>query len=130
MNKIILPVLVALPLILTSCATPQRAVFHNPDKNALVIASLDSRTCEMIQPTPTAPSENNKILSRAIALPRHQTAVVILENYTEARLGSQFRGRGTPLFISLRGLGYQRIFFLQGRGVNNPEGLPMLVEYD
>ena len=130
MNKSIFLTLAALPLILTSCATPQREAFHNPDNTALVIASLDNRTCEMIQPTVTAPSENNKVLAQAVSFPQHLTAVVILENYTEAQLGDQFRARGTPLFIGLRGLGYQHIFFLQGKGVSNPEGLPTLVEYD
>jgi hypothetical protein len=130
MNKSIFLTFAALPLILTSCATPQREAFHNPDSTALVIASLDNRTCEMIQPTATAPSENNKVLAQAVSFPQHLTAVVILENYTEAQLGDQFRARGAPLFIGLRGLGYQHIFFLQGKGVSNPEGLPTLVEYD
>jgi hypothetical protein len=130
MNKSIFLTLAALPLILTSCATSQREAFHNPDSTALVIESLDNRTCQMIQPMPTAPSENNKILAQALSFPQHQTAVVILENYTEPQLGNQFRARGTPLFIGLRGLGYQHIFFLQGKGVSNPEGLPKLVEYD
>jgi hypothetical protein len=130
MKKIIIPVLVALPLILTSCATSQREAFHNPDNNALVIASLDNRTCQMIQPTWTSAEANNQVLAKVVSLPQHQTAVVILENYTEPQLGNQFRARGTPLFIGLRGLGYQHIFFLQGNGVNNPEGLPTLVKYD
>jgi hypothetical protein len=56
--------------------------------------------------------------------------VVILENYDEPQLGSQFRNRGTTWFVSLRELGYQRIVFLQGRGITNPEGLVTLVEYD
>jgi hypothetical protein len=130
MKKLFLPILFALPLVLTSCATQQRQAFHTPDNSALVIASIDNRTCAIIQPTPTAPSENNQVLAKALSLPQHQTAVVILENYTETQLGNQFRARGTPLFIGLRGLGYQHIFFLQGKGVNSPEGLPTLVEYD
>jgi hypothetical protein len=60
---------------------------------------------------------------------QRQTAVVILENYTEPRIGWQYRERGTSWFVGLRGLGYQHIVFLRGTGVANPEGLITLVEY-
>jgi hypothetical protein len=63
-------------------------------------------------------------------LSEHQEAVVILENYTELKIGEQFRDRGTALFVGLRNLGYQHIVFLQGNGVANPEGLVTLVEYN
>ena len=52
-----------------------------------------------------------------MALPEHQTAVVILENYDEAEIGDHFRDRGTTWFVALRSLGYQHIFFLQGKSV-------------
>ena len=121
--------LVALAIIATSCATPSRA-FHNTDNSALVIQSWDNQTCQMLQPTPSAREGNDQLLARAVALPQHQTAVVILENYTEQEFGDQFRDRGTPWVVGLRNLGYQHIFFLQGVDVANPEGLTTLVRYD
>jgi hypothetical protein len=130
MKKIMFPVLLALPIILSSCATPQPPVtFHKTDSNALVIQSLDDRTCQLLQPTASEKAENDKILAAAKALQSHQTAVVILENYTEPQPGKQFQARGTPLFIGLRGLGYEHIYFLQGKGVNDPENLLTVVEY-
>lgn len=124
--------LVALAIILTSCATepiPPQA-FHNTDSAPLVIASLDNQTCQMLQPTVTQGEKNEMVLAKAMTLPRHQAAVVILENYTEPQIGEQFRDRGTALFVGLRNLGYQHIVFLQGNGVANPEGLPTLAEYN
>jgi hypothetical protein len=56
--------------------------------------------------------------------------VVILENYTEPQVGEQFRDRSPQLFAGLRALGYEHIYFLQGRGVTDPEGLITLAEYD
>ena len=84
----------------------------------------------MILPTASDKQGNDGVLAAAMGLPQHQTAVVILENYNEPRIGGEFRIRGTPWFVGLRVLGYQRIVFLQGNGTANPEGLPMLVEYD
>jgi hypothetical protein len=124
--------LVALAITLTSCATqpPPPQAFHNTDNNALVIASLDDKTCQMIQPTPSRGEKNEAVLAKALTLPQHQAAVVILENYTEPQIGDQFRDRGTALFVGLRNLGYQHIVFLQGNGVANPEGLMTLAEYN
>ena len=123
--------LVALAISLPSCATPKPPqAFHNTDNTALVIASLDDKTCQMLQPTTSDGEKNEKVLAKAMALPEHQAAVVILENYTEPRIGDQFRDRGTALFVGLRYLGYQHIVFLQGNGVANPEGLMTLAEYN
>jgi hypothetical protein len=121
--------LVALAIIATSCTTPSRA-FHNTDNTALVIQSWDNQTCQMLQPTPSVREGNDQLLARAVALPQHQTAVVILENYTEQEFGDQFRDRGTPWVVGLRNLGYQHIVFLQGVDAANPEGLTTLVRYD
>jgi hypothetical protein len=112
----------------TSCATPSRA-FHNTDSTALVIESLDSQTGQMLQPNTSARKSNDQLLAEARALSQHQTAVVILENYTEEEIGGQFRDRGTPWVVGLRNLGYQHIVFLQGLGVANPEGLITIVQY-
>jgi hypothetical protein len=131
MKMIWIMALAALPVLLTSCATaPPPQAFHNTDDTALVIKSLDDATSEMIQPTASRQEGNDNILALVKSLPRHQTAVVILENYNEPQAGSQFRERGTPLFVGLRGLGYQHIVFVQGAGVANPEGLLTVADYD
>ena len=133
MKKNFLSTLAAVPLILTSCATPPPPppqAFHNMDNSALVIDSLDEKTCALIQPTPTGKVENDKALNQAKQFPQHSTAVVVLENYSEQRIGDEFRGRSTPLFVGLRTLGYEHIVFLQGKGVSNPEGLILLAKYD
>ena len=129
MNIRISLILLALAVGATSCATPSRA-FHNTDSTALVIESLDSQTSQMLQPNTSARKSNDQLLAEAAALSQHQTAVVILENYTEEEIGGQFRDRGTPWVVGLRNLGYQHIFFLQGVDVANPEGLTTLVRYD
>ena len=130
MKKFISLLLAAIPLILTSCATPRPPVaFHNTDSTALVIQSLDLHTCQMVQPAATVREANDLVLTQAKALPQHQTAVVILENYTEPELGDQYRDRGTPLFVALRELGYEHIIFVQGNNVADPNGLITLAEY-
>jgi len=123
--------LAALAITLTSCTTPQPPqAFHNTDNTALIVESLDTRTCQMLQPTASGREDSDKVLAKAMKLSQHQTAVVILENYSEPRFGPQFRDRGTIWFVGLRNLGYQHIVFLQGRDVSNPEGLTTLVKYD
>jgi hypothetical protein len=123
--------LVGLAIMLTSCATPQPPqAFHNTDSTALVIASLDDTTCQMVEPAASNREGNDNVLALAKALSQHQAAVVILENYTEPKIGDQFRDRGTAWFVGLRNLGYQHIVFLQGNGVANPEGLMTLAEYN
>ena len=121
--------LVALAVILTSCATPPRA-FQSTDSTALVIESMDTQTCRMIQPTTSAGEDIDKLLAEAASLSQHQTAVVILENYTEPKFGNDFRDRGTPFVVGLKNLGYERIVFLRGVGVASPDGLNILVEYN
>ena len=123
--------LAALAILLTSCATtrpPQ--TYHNTDNNAVVIASLDDKTGQILEPTASFREKNDGILAKAMGLSNRETAVVILENYNESQIGLQYRIRGTPWFVGLRGLGYEHIVFLQGRDVSNPEGLPTLVKYD
>src|ERR1035438_3090832 len=115
--------LAGLAIMLTSCATPKPPqAFHNTDNNALVIASLDDKTCQMVEPAASKREGNDNVLALAMALPQHQAAVVILENYTEPKIGDQFRDRGTARFVGLRYLGYQHIVFLQGNGVANQIG--------
>jgi hypothetical protein len=121
----------AMAALLTSCATPMPPEsFHNTDSTALIIKSLDETTCEIVQPAASNREGNDKVLAQAQALPEHQTAVIMLENYTEPQIGTQFRDRGTPLFVGLRNLGYQHIIFVQGAGVASPEGLLTLANYD
>ena len=121
--------LVALAIIATSCATPSRA-FHNTDNTALVIESLDYQTCRMLRSGASASEDNGKFLARAGTLPKSETAVFILENYTESQIGDQFRDRGTYWLVSLRNLGYRHVVILQGRGITNPEGLRIIADYD
>ena len=123
--------LTTLAIVLTSCATPRPPqAFHKTDDTALVVESLDEKTCQMLEPTASDQQDNDAVLAKAMALPQRQTAVVILENYTEPRMGSQYRVRGTPWFVGLRNLGYQHIVFLRGSGVPDPEGLTPVVEYE
>ena len=123
--------LAGLAILLTSCATQQPPqAFYNTDSTALVIKSLDDNTSQMMQPAVSSRENNDKLLAKAMILPQHQTAVVILENYTEPQIGEQFRDRGTSLFVGLRNLGYHHIVFVQGMGVANPNGLITLAEYD
>lgn len=131
MKKTILLLTAALPVLLSSCATsrPPQA-FHNTDNSAFIVESLDNRSCQVLAPTTINKEENFRVLAQAKSFAQHQTAVVILENYSEPRLGQEFRDRTICWFIGLRGLGYQRIVFLQGRGVTDPNGLPTLAEYD
>lgn len=118
----------ALAVCLTSCVSPSRA-FHNTDSTALVIQSFNDQTGQMIQPNVSARKSNDELLGEATALSQHQTAVVILEDYTDEEIGDQFRDRGTPWVIGLRQLGYPNIVFLKGLGVANPEGLITIVQY-
>lgn len=121
----------ALPVILSSCATPQPPqAYHTTDTSALVIDAMNARTSRIILPTPSGPIANDQVLTTAHNLSQHQTAVVILENYNEPQVGDEFRNRGTPWFIGLRCLGYEHIVFLQGNGAGSPEGLLTLAKYD
>lgn len=131
MKIVILAALLALPIFLTSCATPTPPqAFHQIDSNALIIDSTDENTCRMLQPMITDQEQNDHILTKVNQLPQRETAVVILENFSEPTLGDQFRDRSTSLFVALRGAGYKHIVFLQGKGVSDPEGLVTLAKYD
>jgi hypothetical protein len=131
MKKLFLPLMAALPVMLSSCAAPRPPVaFHNTDDSALIVKSLDARTCEVIAPTTMVTEDNVRVLNVARSFAQHQTAVVILENYSEPTLGIEFRDRTLCWFMGLREVGYQHIVFLQGRGVADPNGLITLAEYD
>jgi hypothetical protein len=123
--------LILVAFVATACATKKPPVaYHNQDNSALVIQSVDGTKSQLIQPAGTGLVDNKAIVDKAKALPVHKTAVVILENYSEPQIGMQFRDRSIPWFIVLRGLGFERIVFLQGHGVADPEGLPTLVTYN
>ena len=131
MKKSLLIVLAALPVFITACSTPKPPVaFHGTDSSALVIKSVDGRTSEIIAPTGSGPIANSSMMDKISAIPGHQTAVIILENYNEAKVGDEFRDRGTPWFMGLRTLGYEHIVFLQGHNTDSPEGLATLARYD
>lgn len=123
--------LAIIPLLAISCATqtpPQS--YHAVDSNALVIKSIDRSTCQILRPGESDTIENVKVIAKLSSLPEHHSAVVILENYTEIQLGSEFRDRSAGWFMCLRSLGYEHIVFLQGKGVSDPEGLIALARYD
>lgn len=130
-KSILLLLTAALPVVLSSCATsePPQA-FYNTDNSALIVESLDSHSCQALAPTATQREEDSRFLDQARTFPRRQTAVVILENYSEPQMGQEFRDRSFGWFIGLRGLGYQRIVFLKGNGMTEVNGLPTLAEYD
>jgi len=130
MKKIFLLLTGAALVTLCSCASTQPQAFHNTDATALIVQSLDSHSCQVVAPTPIAKLDTTQVFNQARTLSRHQTAVVILENYSEPVIGPQFHDRTFPWFIGLRGLGYQNILFLQGRGVANADGLPILAAYN
>jgi hypothetical protein len=132
LKKLVMPaLLVAVPFLMTACATPKPPVaYHATDNSALVIQSLDNTKSQIVGPSATTPLANAQVIADARNLPQHQTAVVILENYNEPTIGTQFRDRGTPWFINLRCLGYEHIVFLQGNGNKDPEGLITLAKYD
>jgi hypothetical protein len=129
MKKVLL-LIAATPLMFCSCVTPPAQVFHNTDHSALIVESIDARSSQLVGPTATSRNENSKALDLAKSFPQRQTAVVILENYSESELGKEFHDRTTLWFISLRGLGYQHIVFLKGNGIPNPNGLITLADYD
>ena len=123
--------LAVLTVLLTSCSTPPppRQAYFNQDPSALVIKSLDAKQGQILAPAATPPEPSDRLVDKARKLPQRNTAVVILENYTEPEIGSQFRDRGTAWFACLRSIGYQHIVFLQGNGLAT-DGLPLLVRYD
>ncbi len=131
MKKSLLLALAGLPVFITACSTPMKPqAFHAQDGNAVVIKSVDARTSEIIAPAGSGPVANTDVMGKVSALPGHQTAVVILENYNEAQVGDEFRNRSTPWFIGLRTLGYEHVVFLQGQNTDNPEGLVTIARYD
>lgn len=131
MKKVVLLLTAVLPVIVSSCASdaPPQA-YHNTDNGALIVQSLDGRTCQVLAPTSTTREENAKLLDQARTFDHHDTAVVILENYSEPQLGPEFRDRTFGWFVGLRGLGYQHIVFLKGNGATDVNGLPTLAEYN
>ncbi len=131
MKKSIILAIAALPVFITACATPQPPqAFHGTDSNAVVIKSVDNRTSEILAPNGSGPAANSTVMNKVSAQPGHQTAVIILENYNETKIGDEFRDRSTPWFMGLRTLGYEHIVFLQGHGTDSPEGLVTLARYD
>ena len=131
MKKVVLLLTAILPVIVSSCASDApRQAFHNTDSSALIIQSLDGKTCQVLAPTVIAREDDARLLDQVKSFGRHDTAVIILENYSEPQMGPEFRDRTLGWFIGLRGLGYQHIVFLKGNGATDVNGLPTLAEYD
>jgi hypothetical protein len=121
----------ALFVVLAGCASaPPPQAYRSSDNSALIVQSLDGSSCQILAPTAVGRGDAAHALAQAKSLPQHQTAVIILENYSEPQLGHEFRDRSLDWFLGLRGLGYQHIVFLKGSGVTDPNGLPLLAEYD
>ena len=74
--------------------------------------------------------DNVRMMEQIKNLSHQKVAIVILENYTESQPGPDFRDRSLEWFMGLRGLGFDHIVFLQGKGVPEPEGLIVLADYD
>ena len=87
MKKILLLLTAALPVVLSSCATsrPPQA-YHNTDSSALIVQSLDASSCQVIAPTATGREKDTRLLEQARSFAQRQTAVVILENYSEPQI--------------------------------------------
>jgi hypothetical protein len=131
MKKSLIIALAALPVFITACASPKPPVaFHGTDSNAVVIKCVDNRSSELIAPTPTGLEAHAQVMNKVSAVTGAKTAVVILENYNEEKVGDEFRNRSTPWFIGLRTLGYDHVVFLQGNGTDSPEGLATIARYD
>src|SRR5579863_1879036 len=131
MKKVVLLLTAILPVIVSSCASDApRQAYRNTDSSALIIQSLDGKTCQVLAPTAINREDNARLLDQARSFNRHDTAVVILENYSEPQMGPEFRDRTFGWFVGLRGLGYQHIVFLKGNGATDVNGLPTLAEYD
>jgi hypothetical protein len=131
MRKILCLCLTLPPILLSSCATPAPPqTFRNTDGSAVIVDSLDARSCRVLLPTPTEPEDNARFLDQARGFTSHQTVVIILENYAEPQLGREFRERTFGWFIGLRGLGYQHIVFLKGNGATEVNGMETLADYD
>jgi len=131
MKKTVLLLTAIVPVIMSSCASnAPHPAYHNTDGSALIIDSLDGKTCQVIAPTAISREDNGKLLDQARSFSHHDTAVVILENYSEPQMGPEFRDRTFGWFVGLRGLGYQHIVFLKGHGAPDVNGLVTLAEYD
>jgi hypothetical protein len=130
--KSLVPFGVLVPVLLCSCASEPVPLpaYTSADPSALIVESLDNHYAQIVAPTPMNKVESAAALEQLKKLPRRRTAIIILENYSEPTLGSEFRDRSMGWFIGLRGLGYEHIFFLKGKGVADPTGLLTLAEYD
>jgi hypothetical protein len=131
MKNLTVILIAALPLLLCSCATPQPPqAYHVTDSNAFVIDSLDTHSCKILQPAATDVIKNSQVSDELHSIKERQTAVIILENYSEPEVGEEFRNRSLAWFMAMRCVGFEHIVFLQGKGVNDPEGLITLAKYD
>jgi hypothetical protein len=119
-EEILLLAVAALPVLVSSCATPKPAqVCHNADASGLIVKSFDNRTCEVIAPTAIVREANARVRGQATVFPRHQTAVVILENDSKPQVSPEFRDRTFGWFIGLRGCAAVRCDSKTGRSLTD-----------
>ena len=122
--------LAALAVLSTSCATTQPPQsFHNSDNSAVIIDSLNDKRSQMLQPASTVWVDNDTFLVKAMKLSRPQAPAVTLQDYDESQVGLQYRIRGTPWYVELRGLEYEHFVFLRDTAFTNPGGLITLTQY-
>jgi len=122
--------LAALAILSTSCATtPPPQSSHNPDNGAVVIGSLDRKASQLLQPAATLQQGNDTVLASAMKLSGHQTTDVTPGKTDESLMGLQYRIRGTPWIVELRGLGFDHAVSVQDSGVFNPGGLITFTQY-
>lgn len=125
----ILPIVAALGGMSCASVSPPQG-FYSPEPMTLVIRSLDGVSAQLVVPGAMEQEKSEQLLDDLKLLERQKRVVVILENYSEPQLGPEFRDRSVGWFMGLRGLGYQHIVFVRGKGVTDPAGLPVLTEYN
>lgn len=124
-------VILALPLVIGSCAAPRPPqAFHGTQAPVVIVESLDAHYSQLVSPVAMPKQDNVRMMEQIKNLSHQKVAIVILENYTESQPGPDFRDRSLEWFMGLRGLGFDHIVFLQGKGVPEPEGLIVLADYD
>ena len=119
-------------LLLTSCSTPSpvamRPTFTEENSADFIVRYYSDQTSYALRP-PMMEGPYYSICDRAYLLnlarqqPRHELAVVVLIHYPYA---GEEENTKLAWVSDLKGLGYQRIVFLQGRNSMKVNGLPVL----
>jgi len=133
MRAALLIFFLGLLLMTGACSTPDTGtgeVFHGTNNSSIVIESLNERKVQLLAPNATRVMDAPQMLDLLQTMGPRQTAILVLENYSEPQLGTEFRDRTMGWFLGLRGLGYKQIIILRGTGEPSLEGRPILAEYN